>query len=403
MRPLRIRNYTATCAAGSGRHRFAQALAESKSGLRPHSGEPWPVPTWLGRVEGVDTSPLPASWSAWDCRATRLAWQALREDGFDESVSEATSRWGAHRIGLVLGTAASTIGVSEQAYAGVGPDGGFPPALASETLNTPHALAAFVQQVLGLQGPSLTISTACASSAQAFASGARWLALDLVDAVVVAGVDALCASTIYGFRSLGLVSAEPCQPFDSRRQGINLGEAAGFALLERGPGPLQLLGYGESNDAHHMSAPHPGGWGAERALDDALARAGVSAEAVELVSLHGTASRHNDDAEAALVARRYGANVHACATKGLTGHAMGAAGLLGSVVCWAALEQGLRAGTPNTDTVDPDFGPRFAAQLQLQPSWGRVQIAASHAFGFGGNNCVLVFGGAADVAHRAHP
>ncbi len=153
-----------------------------------------------------------------------------------------------------------------------------------------------------------------------------------------------------------------------------------------------LQGHGESNDAHHMSTPHPQGLGAEQALDDALARAGLAAAAMDLVNLHGTASAANDEVEAALVARRYAPTVHACATKGLTGHTMGAAGLLEALVCALALERGLLAGSAPTTTPDPVFGPAFAERWHAQPVQRRIRHAASHSFGFGGNNCVLVLG-----------
>jgi 3-oxoacyl-[acyl-carrier-protein] synthase-1 len=236
------------------------------------------------------------------------------------------------------------------------------------------------------------VSTACSSSAKGFAVGERWLRLGLVDAVVVGGVEALSNSLLYGFRSLGLVSAAPCKPFDAARAGISIGEASAWALLVRGPGARVLRGWGESNDAHHMSSPHPQGLGAEMALDDALARAGVDASELGFVNLHGTASAQNDDVEAALVARRYAEATHACATKGLTGHTMGAAGALEAVICLLALERGLAAGSPGTDTVDPAFGERFAHQLRRTPARLAPRLAASHSFGFGGNNAVLIFG-----------
>ena len=163
-------------------------------------------------------------------------------------------------------------------------------------------------------------------------------------------------------------------------------------LLERGAGDLQLLGHGESNDAHHMSTPHPQGLGAEAALDAALARAGIDAHHIDFLHLHGTGTARNDDVEAALVARRYRADVHASATKGLSGHTMGAAGIVGALVGLLSLRDGLCAGTAQTQAVDPALGPVFAQQLQLNANFTNVLISASHSFGFGGNNCVLIFG-----------
>src|SRR4029079_15214778 len=131
-----------------------------------------------------------------------------------------------------------------------------------------------VQHALALRGIAVTVATACSSSAKVFGQAERLIRAGLADAAVVGGVDSLCGSVLFGFNSLELISPEPCRPFDVARSGISIGEAGGFALLERsGSGPW-LLGYGESSDAHHMSSPPPAGLGAKLAIDDALARAG---------------------------------------------------------------------------------------------------------------------------------
>jgi 3-oxoacyl-[acyl-carrier-protein] synthase-1 len=379
------------CATGIGLDALGDALREGRSALTPLTPLE-PLSTWVGRVHGVEDLTLPADLRAWDSRATRLAWLGLQADGFVDAVAAARQRFGAQRVGLVLGTSASTIAVSEQAYRAPAADGGFPAPLRDERLNTLHTVTAFVQATLQLQGPAVTVSTACSSSAKAFALAERWLRLGLVDAMVVGGVDALCASVLFGFNALQLVSPQACQPYAAARKGISVGEAAGFALLQRGPGAIELRGYGESNDAHHMSSPHPQGLGAERALNDALARAGVAAHDIGYLNLHGTGTPRNDEVEAALVARRYAPTVHASATKGCTGHTMGAAGIVEALVCTLALREGLRSGSAGTDAVDTALGPVFAGQLRRQPVAGAVQLAASHSFGFGGNNAVLVFG-----------
>ena len=390
--PVQISAQGLACATGIGLPALAAAVREGRSALAPNDWSRVPLQTFVGRVQSIETSPLPAALASWDCRVTRLAWLGLQADGFIEAALAARERFGAVRVGLVLGTSASTIGVSEQAYRTLAADGGFPAPLRNERLNTLHAVAAFVQQALKLEGPCVTVSTACSSSAKAFAQAERWLRLALVDAVVVAGVDALCESVLFGFHALQLTASGACRPFDAARAGISVGEAAGFALLERGPGAWALLGHGESNDAHHMSSPHPQGLGAEAALDAALARAGLAAQDIGYLNLHGTASARNDEVEAALVARRYAANVHASATKGCTGHTMGAAGIVEALVCLLALRDGLCAGSAGTVQVDASMGERFAAQLQMAPATRRVRHAASHSFGFGGNNGVLIFG-----------
>jgi 3-oxoacyl-[acyl-carrier-protein] synthase-1 len=210
----------------------------------------------------------------------------------------------------------------------------------------------------------------------------------LADAVVVGGVDSLCGSTLFGFRALQLLSPTPCEPFSPRRRGLSLGEAAGFVLLERGPGTLQLLGHGESSDAHHLSAPDPQGRGAEAALDQALARAGLTAEDADFVHLHGTATPLNDEVEAAMLMRRFPSRTHASSTKGMLGHTLGAAGVMGGIICLLAMDTGWMPGTVSTPATDPAFGDR----IRLQAAEGRVNMAVSHAFGFGGTNCVLVWG-----------
>jgi len=386
--PLKISAYTATSAVGTGKESLATALESSRSGLRPNDFGDAPLDTWIGRVEGVEEVRLPEALAHWDCRNNRLAWLGLQADGFEQAVAAAREKYGASRIALILGTSTSSIGETELAYTQLDAEGQFPADQRRPEVHTPHSLTMFVQEVLGLDGPCETISTACSSSAKVFASAERLIRLGLVDAAVVGGVDTLCGSVLFGFNSLELVSNQPCRPFDAARGGISLGEAAGFALLERGAGALELLGYGEASDAHHMSTPHPEGLGAERALNDALARAGLGTDAIDYINMHGTASMKNDEVEGALVGRRFPETTHASSTKGFTGHTLGAAGIVEAVVSLLAIERGLKPGTVNTTDIDPDFGP----QIRLKPAHGEVRYVLSNSFGFGGNNCSLVFG-----------
>jgi 3-oxoacyl-[acyl-carrier-protein] synthase-1 len=391
--PLQITAYTATSAVGVGKEALADALAQSRSGLRANDFGDAPLPTWIGRVEGVEDVRLPEPLAHWDCRNNRLAYMGLQADGFMEAVAAAREKYGASRIALILGTSTASIGETELAYTQLDAEGNFPPDQRRAAVHTPHSLAMFTQELLGISGPSETISTACSSSAKVFASAERLIRLGLADAAVVGGADTLCGSVLFGFNSLELVSTEPCRPFDANRNGISLGEAAGFALVERvqagaAAAPLQLLGYGEASDAHHMSTPHPEGLGAERALDEALQRAGLAPEAIDYINMHGTSSQKNDEVEGALVARRFPARTHASSTKGFMGHTLGAAGIVEAVISLLAIERGLMPGTVNTRTLDEGFGP----QIRLEPARGEVRYALSNSFGFGGNNCSLVFG-----------
>ena len=386
--PLAITAFTATCAAASGRDALARALATRVGGLRENDFND--LPCWIGRVGGLEDAPLPARWQEWESRNHRLAWLGLQQDGFADRAHAAIERHGAARVALILGTSTSSIGETERAYRELDGEGRLAEAQRTSRVHHPHALGAFVQHVLGLTGPCLTIATACSSSAKVFASAERLLRAGLVDAAVVGGVDTLCDSVLYGFNSLELVSPEPCRPFDIARSGLSLGEAAGFALLERidvDERAPRLLGYGESADAHHMSAPHPQGLGAQIALEQALGRAAIAPHEVDYINLHGTASRQNDAVEAALIARTFSPATLASSTKGWTGHALGAAGIVEAVIALLAIERGMVPGTLNTQTLDAICGP----QIQIDNRERGVRVALSNSFGFGGNNCCLAF------------
>lgn len=388
MPPLAIRAFTATTAAGPGRDALARALRDCRTGLRRNDFGDAALDTWIGRVDGVEDAPLPAALDQWECRNNRLAWLALQHDGVLEAVAAMRARHGAERIAIVIGTSTSSIGATEEAYGRL-VDGAFPPDLARPRVHTPHSLGGFVQAATGLRGPCVTVATACSSSAKVFAQAARLIQTGLADAALVGGVDTLCSSVLYGFNSLGLVSTNPCRPFDIARNGLSLGEAGGFAVLERGnDADLLLRGYGESSDAHHMSAPHPEGLGARLAMTDALARAGIDADAVGYLNLHGTATPANDAVEAAAVAALFPASLHASSTKGWTGHTLGAAGIVESVIALLALAEGHLPGTLNSQVPDPACGP----QIRMQADTSKIRYAMNNSFGFGGNNCSLVFG-----------
>jgi 3-oxoacyl-[acyl-carrier-protein] synthase-1 len=393
MMPLAVTAYTATSAMGHGLAAQRETLECMRSGLRPNDFSSAPLACWIGRVDGLEQAALPASYAVWECRNNRLAWLGLNQDDFLARVQAARQRHGAGRIGLFMGTSTSSIGATEEAYRRLDPDGGLPDDMLRPSIHTPHSLAAFVATALQLEGPCLTVSTACSSSAKVFASAQRMIALGLIDAAVVGGVDTLCDSVLFGFNALELVSSRPCRPFDAARDGISIGEAAGFALLqpvELAPQAPRLLGYGEASDAHHMSTPHPQGLGAELALQAALARAGLAPAQVDYINLHGTASQKNDEVEAALVNRTFPAATRASSTKGFTGHTLGAAGILEATVALQAIEHGLVPGNLGGDTPDPACGPSFAWRNERRP----VRAALSNSFGFGGNNACLAFAAA---------
>lgn len=383
--------YTLTCACGTGLEALRASLRERRSGLRandfPHSG----LATWIGRVEGVDELELPAELRSWESRNNRLALLGLGQDDFLQHVDEALARWGADRVAVVVGTSTSSIGRTEAGYRELDGEGQLPAAYLQPEVHNPHSPAAFAAAFTGARGPAITISTACSSSAKTFATAHRWLTAGLADAVLVGGVDSLCLSVLHGFHSLELLSSRPCRPFDQARDGISLGEAAGFALLSRqsatSASPIALTGYGESADAHHMSHPHPEGLGAGMAMDAALARAGLEPDQIDYVNLHGTASRANDFIEAQALGQRFGGRTIAGSTKGWTGHALGAAGIVEAVIAMDALTTGLVPGTLNTETLQDDL----AYPITLDNSSSRPSRVMSNSFGFGGSNCSIIF------------
>jgi 3-oxoacyl-[acyl-carrier-protein] synthase-1 len=389
---LAVSKYTATSAAGTGLVELRKSLAERRSGLRKNDFDGCDLETWIGRVDDVEHSAIPERLNELQSRNNQLAWMGLQQDGLLDAVNALSDKIGAHRIGVVMGTSTSSIGRTEAAYTCLDDDGRMREDLRQPQIHHLHSPGIFVAAVTSLTGPSMTISTACSSSAKVFATASRWIGHGIVDAVLVGGVDSLCLSILYGFNSLELISSEPCKPFDRDRNGINLGEAAGYALVCRedlcGDDDLALLGYGESSDAHHMSHPHPEGKGASFAMTRALQRAGVAPESIDYVNLHGTASKANDRVETYALADQFTNSTLVSSTKGWTGHSLGAAGILEAVIAMDTLRTGLIPGTLNRETDDPDFRfPVMTGNVEKP-----VRYVMSNSFGFGGNNASLVFG-----------
>ena len=333
----------------------------------------------------------------WLSRNNQLALLAMTQDNFLAAAREQVSRFGPQRVGVILGTSTSSIGRTEEAYCHLSYTDEFTAEYMQPEINTPHSTGAFIANYLGITGPAITISTACSSSAKAFASGARWLEAGLVDSVIIGGVDTLCLSVIYGFNSLQLVSSEACKPFDQFRTGISLGEAGGFAILNKDSKNAQaaLLGYGESTDAWHMSTPHPEGLGAKLSMQQALDRASCEAYDIDYVNLHGTGTRANDDIEGLACQTLFAdalADTYVSATKGLTGHTLGAAGITEAILAIESIKTGIVPGT--TNTTQPETVMR--EHLVLTSTEAAIGKAMSNSFGFGGNNCTLIFGDAGE-------
>lgn len=295
------------------------------------------------------------------------------------------------RVGVVIGSSTSGIAEGEAAIAALVREGSMPIGFHYGQQDL-YSAARFVATRVGARGPAVTVSTACSSSAKAMASAARWLNAGLCDVVVAGGADSLCAFTVAGFSALESVSAERCNPCSRQRNGINIGEGAALFVLTRTPGPIRLSGWGESSDAHHISAPEPSGRGAEAAMRQALGRAGLVPGAIDYINLHGTATPLNDLAESLAVQRIFGDGPWCSSTKPLTGHALGAAGAIEAAFCWLLLHDNANGALP-PHWWDGDIDPVLAPLRLVAPGTAlgrRPQHLLSNSFAFGGNNASLI-------------
>jgi 3-oxoacyl-[acyl-carrier-protein] synthase-1 len=377
-------------ALGSNVDEIVDALASGESpGMKrvsAGSGD-----TYAGCVHApLDIAP-PDALRHFDCRNNRLLLSALAQ--IAPAVEAASTRYGPARIGVVIGTSTSGIRAAEEAFAHRAATGAMPPAFDYRQMEIGTA-APFVKAALGVAGPAYTVSTACTSSAKAFAAARRLLRLRVCDAVVVGGADSLCEMTMQGFASLESVSAVRTNPMSANRCGINIGEGAAIFLMSRDEAAVRLAGVGESSDAHHISAPDPDGRGAEAALTQALADARVEPSQIGYVNLHATATRHNDAMEARVMARVFPDGVPASGTKPLTGHTLGAAGATELAFGWLALARGIALPVHVWDG-EPDSAlpPLDLVETPRRLAAGAGgQYVMSNSFAFGGSNASLILG-----------
>jgi len=365
-----------------------EVVAGLRRGLPAFTGPP--AETNFSAVCGAVTPelpPLPDSLRDIDSRNNRFVQRGLAELG--QALAAARERWGAHRVGICVGSSTAAIDDTERAYVRYVGTGSLPPGFDVFRQAAPEGLVRALRALTGFEGPSTVVSNACASSGKAFASARRWLDAGFADAVLVGGADSLCQMTLRGFRALGLLSDEPTRPFSRERRGINIGEGAAFALVERsGEGP-RLLGAGESADAHHMSAPDPEGRGAQLAMQRALEDAGVAASEIGHVNAHGTGTRLNDAMEARAIRSVCGAaDPIVVSTKGYVGHTLGAAGATEAVFALEALQGGWTPASVGCEPLDPEIELDIPAESRDVD----LRLVLSNSFAFGGSNVSLVFG-----------
>ncbi|GAD88482.1 putative 3-oxoacyl-[acyl-carrier-protein] synthase [Vibrio halioticoli NBRC 102217] len=346
--------------------------------------------TVIGRV--TDSLPdIPAHLADFDTRNNQLALSAIQQ--IETSVNNAIAQYGQQRIAVIIGTSTSGIADGEIAYQHKSQAGDFPSDFnyrKQELGNCSDFIAAY----FGITGPCYSISTACSSSGRVFITAQRLLRSGIVDAVLVGGVDSICRLTLNGFNGLEALSNTLCKPFDATRDGINIGESAALMLLTGQPETnnkqpnIALLGAGDSSDAHHISAPHPDGLGAEQAMQKALDDAGLNAENIGYVNAHGTATPLNDSMESKAIYRLFANHVAVSSTKPLTGHTLGAASATEAAIAWHILKYDLELPLQHCK----DKAEDIEVSLLETPTKLHGKAILSNSFAFGGNNISLIFG-----------
>ncbi|WP_269518802.1 beta-ketoacyl-ACP synthase [Alteromonas sp. BMJM2] len=386
---IHIIDYETCSAAGLNLKTLRTSLKNHESGLVKNNLPGSDLDTWIGVVEQVNNV---SDLGRWQSRNNALAALGFEQGTIRQTVSGLIGKFGAARVGLVMGSSTSSIDRTEMAYTKLDESGNLTEQFKQPLVHNPHALSLFMAHLTGITGPSLTINTACSSSAKVFATGARWLETGIVDAVLVGGVDTLCLSVLHGFNSLQLLSPNPCKPFDQYRDGINLGEASGFAVLQRssessnGSG-INLTGYGESSDAYHMSHPHPEGLGARLSMTQALKQANREAAEIDYINLHGTSSRANDLIEGQLISELFPNTTRCSSTKAWMGHTLGAAGITEAIIAMDTLNTNIIPGSKNLETLDE----ALSLSIKASDEHKVCQHVMTNSFGFGGNNCTLLF------------
>jgi 3-oxoacyl-[acyl-carrier-protein] synthase-1 len=391
--PLHLIDCGIVTPLGRGKASVAQALFEGRSDrLVSRDGFIAHRSVVVGAVDD-ELPALPSSLAAFGSRNNRLMQAAL--DEIAPAVARTAARYGRDRIAVVLGTSTSGISDGEAAFAVHRRQGSWPQAFDYRRQET-GSLAEFAARSLGLTGPAYTVATACSSSAKVFASARRLIRAGLADAAVVGGADTLCRMTVNGFGSLEALSKSRCNPFSVHRDGITIGEGAAAFLMVPEPGPVRLLGIGETSDAHHATAPDPEGSGAREAMLQALGDAGLMPADIAYINLHGTATPLNDAMESKAVAAVFGGETRCSSTKGMTGHMLGAAGGCEAAFLWLTLNPATNpAGLLPPHLWDGMPDPALPA-LNLMPIGSRIPprerlAMLSNSFGFGGSNAALIF------------
>ncbi|MCF6442205.1 beta-ketoacyl-ACP synthase [Pseudoalteromonas luteoviolacea] len=389
-----LNDFGVVCALGNNKSEVKQALhhPELEYQSLDHELHLDGDPVYVGKVKGAlpDMSAFP---SYQRTRNNALALMAVQQ--LEPTLSPLLAKFDSQRIAVIIGTTTAGVRTAEEAVAHYMATDAFPVEYGHQCQEL-IAPAQFLAEYLGVNGPTYTISTACSSSTKVMTTAHMLLDTDMADVVLCGGVDSLCQLTVNGFEALDSTSQSLCEPFSESRDGINLGEAAAFFVMSKQPGPVALLGVGETSDAYHISAPDPSGDGAIRAINIALEMANRTPEDVDYINLHGTGTLKNDEMESRAVYTLFSDKVPCSSTKRLTGHTLGAAGALELGLCWLHLTDAETPLPPHkmTKPRDESLDPIQLVQSVTQQA---SRICLSNSFAFGGNN-ISVLIGQADAA-----
>lgn len=323
-------------------------------------------------------------------RTMLLGMAAAREAYLDAGLDEAPKSW---RLGFISSTSVGGMDLSERFYPTFREDAS-KGRLRQVALHDCGDSTEQIARRLGIRDYVSTVSTACSSAANAIMFGARLLRAGYLDCVIAGGTDALCRFTLNGFASLMILDKEHCRPFDARRAGLNLGEGAGYVVMQpeseiRRTPYCMLAGYANANDAYHQTASSPEGDGPYLAMKKALNSSGLRAEDIHYINVHGTGTPNNDLSESIALKRLFGDRIPPfSSTKAFTGHTLGAAGGIEAVYSALAVRRGICFPNLRFEEPIPETG------LFPNTRWreaGLLRAVMSNSFGFGGNNTSLVF------------
>ena len=317
---------------------------------------------------------------------------AFLTDSIKDSINELKQKYSKDRIAIILGTSTSGLDETENELKKF-MQTGVPSRVfyyKSQEFGDPSM---FFADYLDIDGPAYTISTACSSSARALICGKRMLESGLVDAVIAGGADTLCKVPINGFNSMGVLSHERCMPFNKNRAGINIGEGGGLMILSKEKASLELLGVGESSDAYHVSSPEPSGAGAISAMKMALDDASLTTDDIGYVNLHGTATKLNDAMESKAMASLFKGKVPCSSTKYMTGHTLGAAGIVETAILCYLLKHDLDLPVQDFshDEIDDTLDECGLVKEKMK---AKKKVMMSNSFAFGGNNASIIIANA---------